>query len=249
MNIKKTTLCSAMAVAMGSASMGALADLTTSAVLEFDDGVINCVYGGTPPSGCTAGITDVTTGSFFSMDANGSGSVETSEKVPITMKNGVHIGTIQSATGSHSGAPTGGEGGNIDNGWEFFTNTGLHQTTSPITASGSGTTMSLDFSGWNVTWNGIPSIPMGGDAANFSGDTGIATIVCSQASCSASSTFTLDYNAHVPLGDASGFGGVPYALHMTGHVGTSAIPVPAAVWLFGSGLLGLVGVARRKKSA
>ena len=28
----------------------------------------------------------------------------------------------------------------------------------------------------------------------------------------------------------------------------TAIPVPAAVWLFGSGLLGLVGVARRKKA-
>jgi len=26
----------------------------------------------------------------------------------------------------------------------------------------------------------------------------------------------------------------------------SAVPVPAAVWLFGSGLIGLVGVARRK---
>ena len=29
---------------------------------------------------------------------------------------------------------------------------------------------------------------------------------------------------------------------------TSAVPVPAAAWLFGSGLLGLVGVARRKKA-
>ena len=28
----------------------------------------------------------------------------------------------------------------------------------------------------------------------------------------------------------------------------SAVPVPAAVWLFGSGFLGLVGVARRKKA-
>ena len=27
------------------------------------------------------------------------------------------------------------------------------------------------------------------------------------------------------------------------------VPVPAAIWLFGSGLLGLVGIARRKKSA
>jgi len=29
----------------------------------------------------------------------------------------------------------------------------------------------------------------------------------------------------------------------------SVVPIPAAVWLFGSGLLGLVGVARRKKTA
>ena len=28
----------------------------------------------------------------------------------------------------------------------------------------------------------------------------------------------------------------------------ATVPVPAAVWLFGSGLLGLVGVARRKKA-
>jgi hypothetical protein len=33
-----------------------------------------------------------------------------------------------------------------------------------------------------------------------------------------------------------------------GFAEVSAVPVPAAVWLFGSGLLGLVGVARRKKS-
>lgn len=31
--------------------------------------------------------------------------------------------------------------------------------------------------------------------------------------------------------------------------GTTVIPIPPAVWLFGSGLLGLVGMARRKKSA
>ena len=29
---------------------------------------------------------------------------------------------------------------------------------------------------------------------------------------------------------------------------TQPVPVPAAVWLFGSGLLGLVGIARRKRS-
>ncbi len=30
---------------------------------------------------------------------------------------------------------------------------------------------------------------------------------------------------------------------------TGVVPVPPAVWLFGSGLLGLVGIARRKKAA
>ena len=32
------------------------------------------------------------------------------------------------------------------------------------------------------------------------------------------------------------------------HIAPSAVPIPAAVWLFGSGLLGLVGIARRKKA-
>ena len=35
------------------------------------------------------------------------------------------------------------------------------------------------------------------------------------------------------------------SLHVTS---VSAVPVPAAVWLFGSGLLGLIGVARRKSA-
>jgi len=35
-----------------------------------------------------------------------------------------------------------------------------------------------------------------------------------------------------------------YDLHLAGTV----VPVPAAVWLFGSGLLGLIGIARRNKA-
>ena len=40
-----------------------------------------------------------------------------------------------------------------------------------------------------------------------------------------------------------------WAVH-DGEIGVqiSAVPVPAAVWLFGSGLIGLIGVARRKKA-
>jgi len=41
----------------------------------------------------------------------------------------------------------------------------------------------------------------------------------------------------------------PVALSMVGALNstTTVVPVPAAVWLFGSGLLGLAGVARRKR--
>ena len=37
-----------------------------------------------------------------------------------------------------------------------------------------------------------------------------------------------------------------WAVH-TGDVGASAVPVPAAAWLFGSGLLGLIGVSRKRR--
>lgn len=40
-----------------------------------------------------------------------------------------------------------------------------------------------------------------------------------------------------------------YVGTIDGFVAPAAVPVPAAVWLFGSGLIGLAGVARRRKSA
>lgn len=43
--------------------------------------------------------------------------------------------------------------------------------------------------------------------------------------------------------------GYSYSLDYTLTYTVAAVPVPAAVWLFGSGLLGLVGIARRKKTA
>jgi hypothetical protein len=60
-------------------------------------------------------------------------------------------------------------------------------------------------------------------------------------------------------GDASQSGIIQFTLldggfnSISGFIDSSgtanAVPVPAAVWLFGSGLLGLVGVARRKQAA
>ena len=52
-------------------------------------------------------------------------------------------------------------------------------------------------------------------------------------------------------GDQSGGNKDKFSLYAWAvHSGdVSAIPVPAAVWLFGSGLIGLVGMARQKKAA
>jgi len=47
------------------------------------------------------------------------------------------------------------------------------------------------------------------------------------------------------VGNAGTMDGAPLSLSIT----PSTVPVPAAVWLFGSGLMGLIGIARRRKLA
>jgi hypothetical protein len=58
---------------------------------------------------------------------------------------------------------------------------------------------------------------------------------------------TLQFNA--ACGAATGCVSDYFLDNVSIMADVSAIPVPAAIWLFGSGLVGLVGVARRKKAA
>ena len=249
MNIKKTTLNTAIVAALGGISMSAQAALTSSATLEFDAGspeVTSCSAGNFTGTSCTLGGTAYTAfentdmgGSYFLM-AQGNGNAD---KTAISMFAPLHIGTTQASSGQHTGTIDGSESPAIDNAWNFFFNTGMHTLTSAISViSDFGSTKTLDFSGWGVNWGNFGpggadggTIPMGG----------VATIVCSTSSCSASSSYVLDMDVHVP----QAFTSVPYSLHLEGHVGGAAvIPVPAAAWLFGSGMLGLAGVARRRRN-
>lgn len=244
MNKKITVI--AIALTLGSVvSFNANAMLAGNAALLFNNGVSGCVSGdtGTYPN-CSYGYT-TTSGSYFTMDYNGDGIFSESERNVMTRLNGVYINTAQPASGSHSGSPDGTESASIDMPFSFFGNTGMHQTTSPVTIlsdDGAGL-VTLNFSGWSVTWNGIPDIPLGGYTAM--GDTGIATLLCGT-DCSLGDTFTLDYAAHIPPYHPSGFGEVYYGVHLEGTIGT--VPVPAAVWLLVSGLIGLASVAQRRKA-
>lgn len=240
---RRTTLSTAIGLVLFGSTVTANASLTSSATLNFTLGTVQvtCNYGTTPPCNTTPGghpysTTDIV-GSYFSIDTNGNG-LEPVEKTPFGSLNGIHLGTTQSATGGHIGPIDGLESPNIDHPWTFFGRTGMHVTSSPITVVsdlGSGH-MTLDFSGWNIIYGNDTPVPVS--------DIGIVDIYCSDVTCSNGSTYTLDYTGHVEFG---GHTTTNYFLHMEGTI--SNVPVPPAVWLFGTGLLGLAGVARRKQSA
>ncbi len=241
-NLKRTVLQNALGLALAGSSMSASALLTTTSVLAFDPGYIG--YIPNDPTGAGA--------SWFSLQVSPYTVVYAG--LQVGQDGGLHIGVTQDTNGhaSHSGTiefppppnSIGGEWplhsgvGGIDDEWGFWYSAGMHFTTVPVTVvSDFGATKTLDFSGWNITWNTF-TMDLGGGLQdcgtstdgvcvdNFNNDlsgtfdngTSLATITCSNASCSDTSTFTLDYSAIVPTANLSGFGGTPYGLHLQGHI-------------------------------
>jgi len=180
-----------------------------------------CLIGGTYPN-CASNAFDIAgAGSFFRLS---DGAVES----PLFNGTGIILGTAQPFDGAYPGAP----GENITAGGSFFGVQFPHFTDTAVTAINDTT---LDMSGWRAAWNVTPSINLGSG--------GTATISCG--TCDFGDAFTLDYSATIPDGFLNG---KSYDLRLEGIITkTSAVPVPAAVWLFGSGLVGLAGFARRRK--
>jgi hypothetical protein len=186
--------------ALACVSVGANASLSPNATLTFDSANSN-----------------------FNLE--GAGAPPT----PISSFDGIILGTTQPASGSHTGAIDGTEHPSIDNPWVFFLNTGMSQTTSNVTITsddGAGH-VELNFSGWSVTWNGVPNIALGSGA--FAGNPeGTAVMTCAN-TCENGDTYTLDYSATIPNDGTTNFGGVPYSLHLegaivlTGHLPTNAV--------------------------
>jgi hypothetical protein len=170
---------------------------------------------------------NIGSGSFWEIQT-GTGLVATN----ITGLNGIRLGTSQ------TGAP------DIDSpSTDFYGYIVTHSSSSPTNVlSASGNTASVDLSGWIWTWGGNNETM--GSGAWDGNPNGVAQVICGT-NCGNGDTYTLHYSATVPMASPSGIGGEQYRLTLNGTI--TAVPVPAAIWLLGSGLLGLLGLGRNKK--
>ncbi len=235
--MNKTTLNITLAAVLGTAALGAqAATLQTGDFLSINAGV--------PVYDSNGYLMNVTSGSYFSFEYHGDSRLRNYQKTPMVpaWDRGIVIGVTQPP-------------GAIDT-QPYWNTIAGHYTTSPVTG---GTTSGLDFSGWNIDWWGL-STPLGSgswvpiNCASFG-------IPCTGYSNGVArfdwngiygNSYTLDYAATVPLEDPSYFGGVHYFIHLEGTVGPVGegdgfVPVPAAAWLFGSGLFGLLAWRRVRK--
>lgn len=251
---KKTALSSAVVLALGSASAFAgHAAEPLSTYFTYTNGGTTVNGGMSPPTGSWFSMLAVDTNTDLIPDANVytamRGTIAASPNLDAyTAPTGfgyIHFGINNTITVG-AGGTNQNTGNMITRDWGFFGALGSEFTVTgtPLTVGAgctqASTTCSVDMSGWRVTWNGIPSINMG---------TGAPAVMSSNDAIWGNGNDTLTYSAYVPFGDPSGFGGVLYAINMAGSFNPVAVPVPAAAWLFGSGLMGLAAVARRKKKA
>ena len=256
----KTLLAVAIGLALGVDALPAHASvLYNGDTLSITQGVATYTASGA--------VGNLSTGSWFAMDINNDGIIQNNEKTVITpgSEGGIVIGQLQNSGPTTGFSATSGTvtqqlsgPGQIDT-WSFFGYQGNDYTHvngggTPITGS---TTNGLNLSGWAMYWNGMPDIPMGSGAwtpgncsalgcTGYTFSNGVAQFVWDGVY---GDSYTLNYAATVSgaTGAATGFNGVKYFLHLTGIVGPFPVPLPAAMWLFGSGLLGLTGIAFRKK--
>jgi hypothetical protein len=98
----------------------------------------------------------------------------------------------------------------------------------------------VDLSSWAVLWNG--SVFDQGPGGTASDGTNYIDVVDASYD-PVTKRYSVSWANRIAGGPFNGFQGY-------WHIeGTHVVPVPAAAWLFGSGLLGLAGLARRKTQA
>lgn len=130
---------------------------------------------------------------------------------------------------------------------------GVNSGFAPVSGDITNGALTLDLSSWTSFWNGTSFNT--GSSSDLAPNTVCVTVTTTNCSTAITTTydeltgeFTASWDAVVVGG---GFNGQLSQWSITGiaTAGPAPVPVPAAVWLFGSGLLGLAGIARRRKAA
>lgn len=226
----KKLICGTLGVVLGSAAL-----TLQAAVLQAGDllTIVPGVYSGYDANGNPLGIAG---GSWFGVDTNGDNAISEKERWTTNpgSAGGLIVGTTQTP-------------GEIERSQFFGFDTQLYTVTAPT--SGDGT---LDFSGLRWWWGTTNWTFSGGawtptNAADYGAPTsgyadGVALFSWSGVY---GDSFSLWYSTREPLGSPTGCGGCRFFWHLEGTV-VSAVPVPAAAWLFGSGLLAMFGWRMRR---
>lgn len=238
--MKKQILCAAIV-----STLGTVASLGAQAATVNNGDILHITAATFDSNGYVNG------GSYYGVDTNGNNQISAAEKVALAEgTTGLVIGVTSTPGASHGGAPTASDTNAVTAPDVFFGSTGSWYFTSPVTGS---TTGGLNMSGWNWAWNGLQSIPLGSGpwqpgncaALGCTGYTFTNGIGRFQWDGVYGHAYTLDFTSTGLPGDPSGFGGVRFYTHLEGMVAAAPVPVPAAMWLFGSGLAGLFGLIRR----
>ena len=102
-----------------------------------------------------------------------------------------------------------------------------------VSCTGAGCVGKTNLGTWHVAWNGL-AVPMGSASGCHSVNctpNQLAGIGVSNWTVNPDFSYLLDYSWVVPDGDPSGFGGVPFALHLQGAVVPLPGPLPAGTQL------------------
>ena len=118
----------------------------------------------------------------------------------------------------------------------FLAPVGAAAANGPATITGDASLFTIHFPIMEAHWSG--------GAFSIGKSNGGVDITCTAGHCVGDQQIA-------PADDTLGFANqwTQFEFNVTVSGDTPPVPVPAAVWLFGSGLLGLVGVARRKKTS
>ena len=196
---------------------------------------------------------DIGSGSYYGVDWDPiDGKIGGVEKVALAQgTTGLVIGAISTPGAYHIGLPTARDRNAVTAPDILSGSTGSWYF--DIAPTGS-TETGLDMRGWDWAWaysyttglGGLAWQPANCAALGCSGYTFVDGVGRLQWDGVYGHSYTLDNTSTIPPGDPSGMGGIRFYTHLEGTV--TAVPEPSPVWLFGTGLLVLFGIAKHRKA-